>query len=145
MPCTSRVQKHRGHGSKSLILSFGIWWVKLNSHHLELIMSVSLWSFTLYLPTCSMAALLVANIGEEFSRVMTMSLENRFFGLGKWTVWPSSNNKNSFQAISSADHLKSFRNNSWHSSKPIRAYLPLAGFTKQSNEKKSFPTVRRAG
>ena len=27
------------------------------------------------------------------------ALENMFFGLGKWTVWPSSNNKNSFQAI----------------------------------------------
>ena len=46
-------------------------------------MSVSLWSLTLYLPTCSMAALLVANISIEFSRVMTMSLEIGF------SVWAS--------------------------------------------------------
>ena len=80
----------------------------------------------LYLPINLITSLLVANTGVSLS--MHISIAKWFFEAGRWTVYPSNNNKNSFHLISSLLQRKSFKNITSALSTPTHPHLSLAGF-----------------
>ena len=77
-------------------------------HHLAII-SLSRSSRLLYLLIHSMGAFSVPNIGKVLSEVIAKSVAYIFFGLGRWTVWPSSNSRMSFHAISPCYQWASYK------------------------------------
>ena len=77
-------------------------------HHVAII-SLSRSSRLLYLPIHSMGAFSVPSIGKVLSQVIAKSVACIFFGLGRWTFWPSSNSRMSFHAISPCYQWASYK------------------------------------
>ena len=106
-PNKTNSAKHLGQGF--ITRGCSISWKKENICHLEAIISVSLSSWKLNLPTYLIRPLLVAKIARLFDLSVRRSDANLFLGGDKFTVWPSSSNKKSRHAILSGDHRKSLR------------------------------------
>ena len=113
-------------------------WKKEKNYHLEAIISVSLSSCKLNLPTYLIGLLLVAKIARLFDLSIRGSDANWFLGRGKFTVWPSSSNKKSLHAILSGDHRKSLRKATSLFSRLVQEYFVVAGLT---NTLKISPSV----
>ena len=117
--------KHLGQGF--ITRGSSISWKKENISHLEAIMSVSLSSCKLKLPTYLIGPLIVAKIARVFDLSIRRSRVNWFLGRGKFTVWPSSSNK-SPHAILSGDHRKSLRKATFlRFSRLVQEYFVVAG------------------
>ena len=102
--------------------------MKVKYFHLVAIMPVSLSQEILYFPIYLIGSFPVAVIGMVFVLATRKSEENMFFGLGKWTVWPSNKFNNSSHWMISGVHLKSFKKATSLSPKSTYAYFPDAGF-----------------
>ena len=101
-------------------------WKKEKNCHLEAIISVSLSSCKLNLPTCLIRPLLVARL---FDLSIRRSDAKWFLGRGKFTVWPSSSNKRSLRAILFGDPRKSLRKATSLFSMLVQEYFVVAGLT----------------
>ena len=114
-------------------------WKKENICHLEAIISVSLLSCKLNLPTYLTELLLVAKITGLFDLSIRGSDANWFLGRRKLTVWPTiSSNKKSLHAILPGDHRKSLRKATSLFSRLVQEYFVVAGLT---NTLKISPSV----
>ena len=114
-------------------------WKKENICHLEAIISVSLLSCKLNLPTYLTELLLVAKITGLFDLSIRGSDANWFLGRRKLTVWPTiSSNKRSLHAILPGDHRKSLRKATSLFSRLVQEYFVVAGLT---NTLKISPSV----